>query len=48
MARNPSIASHPSLDQWIELVADGRILIHTGKVDIGQRKIVMAKYNGNS
>jgi nicotinate dehydrogenase subunit B len=37
MASNPSIESHPSLDQWIELVADGRILIHTGKVDIGQR-----------
>ena len=37
MANNPSIESHPSLAQWIELVADGRILIHTGKVDIGQR-----------
>ena len=37
MANNPSIESHPRLDQWIELVADGRILIHTGKVDIGQR-----------
>ena len=37
MINNSSIASHPSLDQWIELVADGRILIHTGKVDIGQR-----------
>ena len=37
MVNYPSIASHPSLDQWIELVADGRILIHTGKVDIGQR-----------
>ena len=37
MIGNPSIDSHPNLGQWIELVADGRILIHTGKVDIGQR-----------
>ena len=37
MAGNQSIESHPSVGQWIELVADGRILIHTGKVDIGQR-----------
>ncbi len=34
---HPSIEAHPDLDQWIEIVAEGRILVHTGKVDIGQR-----------
>ena len=37
MASHPSIDSHPNVDQWIEFVTDGRILLHTGKVDIGQR-----------
>ena len=37
MAGNPSIDSHPKVNQWIEFVTEGRILIHTGKVDIGQR-----------
>ena len=37
MAKHPSIDLHPNVDQWIELVSDGRILLHTGKVDIGQR-----------
>tara|TARA_B100000315_G_scaffold260815_1_gene325744 strand:- start:1305 stop:3473 length:2169 start_codon:yes stop_codon:yes gene_type:complete len=35
--RHPSIADHPDLDQWIEMGADERIILHTGKVDIGQR-----------
>jgi nicotinate dehydrogenase subunit B len=34
---HPSIADHPGLDQWIEMGADERIILHTGKVDIGQR-----------
>ena len=25
------------MDQWIELTTEGRIIVHTGKVDIGQR-----------
>ena len=25
------------MDQWIELTSEGRIIVHTGKVDIGQR-----------
>ncbi len=37
MAGHPSIADHPALDQWIEMGADDRIILHTGKVDIGQR-----------
>jgi CO/xanthine dehydrogenase Mo-binding subunit len=37
MAGHPSIDSHPNVNQWIEFITDGRILIHTGKVDIGQR-----------
>ncbi len=37
MGSHPSIDSHPNVDQWIEFVTDGRILLHTGKVDIGQR-----------
>ena len=34
---HPSIEAHPDLDQWIEISKDERILLHTGKVDIGQR-----------
>ena len=37
MVSHPSIDSHPHVNQWIELTSDERILIHTGKVDIGQR-----------
>lgn len=34
---HPSLADHPQLDQWVEIAADERIVLHTGKVDIGQR-----------
>ena len=37
MTDHPSIAGHPCVDQWIELTTEGRIIVHTGKVDIGQR-----------
>ena len=37
MADNGSITQHPDLDQWVEIGADERVTIHTGKVDIGQR-----------
>ena len=32
-----SLERHPRLDSWIEIGTDGRILLRTGKVDIGQR-----------
>ncbi len=31
------LARHPDLDSWIGIGVDGRILLRTGKVDIGQR-----------
>lgn len=34
---SPSLDRHPDLDSWIEIGPDGRILLRTGKVDIGQR-----------
>ena len=34
---SPSLAKHPGLDEWVSVGADGRISIHSGKVDIGQR-----------
>lgn len=37
MTGHPSIADHPGLDQWVEIAAEDRIILHTGKVDIGQR-----------
>ena len=37
MTGHPSISAHPDLDQWIELTDDGRVLLHTGKVELGQR-----------
>jgi CO/xanthine dehydrogenase Mo-binding subunit len=37
VTKHPSIEAHPDLDQWIEVCEGGRILLHTGKVDIGQR-----------
>ncbi len=37
MAGSASLETHPGLDQWIEIAEDERILVHTGKVDIGQR-----------
>tara|TARA_R110000868_G_scaffold11116_10_gene54520 strand:+ start:11087 stop:13243 length:2157 start_codon:yes stop_codon:yes gene_type:complete len=32
-----SLKKHPGLDEWVSVGEDGRIAIHTGKVDIGQR-----------
>lgn len=37
MPHNPSLARHPGLDEWLAIGADGRVKIHTGKVDIGQK-----------
>ena len=37
MAGHPSIANYPNVNDWIELSADKRVTIHTGKVEIGQR-----------
>jgi CO/xanthine dehydrogenase Mo-binding subunit len=37
LTKHPSITAHPDLDQWIEICEGERILLHTGKVDIGQR-----------
>ncbi len=37
VAANPSLARHPALDDWLSIGADGRIVVRTGKVDIGQR-----------
>ena len=37
MNGHPSIATHPNVDQWLEFTVDERIVVHTGKVDIGQR-----------
>jgi len=34
---NPSLARHPALDDWLSVTLDGRIVLRTGKVDIGQR-----------
>ncbi len=37
MASNPSIAAHPKLDEWISVTRDKRIVIRSGKVDLGQK-----------
>ncbi len=37
MPSSSSLARHPGLDEWLSIGADGRILLRTGKVDIGQR-----------
>jgi len=33
---NPSLSKHPNLDNWLEIGADGRVTVRSGKVDIGQ------------
>ena len=35
---SPSLAKHPGLDEWVSIGADGRISIHSGKVDIGRAR----------
>ena len=32
-----SLGRHPRLDEWLAIETDGRVLVRTGKVDIGQR-----------
>ena len=34
---NGSLTKQPNLDQWLAIGTDGRVLVRTGKVDIGQR-----------
>ena len=31
------LAKQPLLDQWIAITADGRVIVRSGKVEIGQR-----------
>ena len=37
MPSSASLSKHPNLDEWISIGADGRVIVRTGKVDIGQR-----------
>ncbi|MBK19092.1 MAG: aldehyde dehydrogenase [Rhodospirillaceae bacterium] len=37
MPESASLKKSPELDQWISIGPDGKVLIRTGKVDIGQR-----------
>ncbi|NKB19029.1 MAG: molybdopterin-dependent oxidoreductase [Alphaproteobacteria bacterium] len=37
MPNSASLNKSPGLDKWVSIAKDGRVLIHTGKVDIGQR-----------
>ena len=37
MVDSASLKKSPGLDKWVSISKDGRVLIHTGKVDIGQR-----------
>ena len=32
-----SLEKQPNLDQWMSITADGRVIVRSGKVDIGQR-----------
>ncbi len=32
-----SLEKQPNLDQWMSITADGRVVVRSGKVDIGQR-----------
>jgi CO/xanthine dehydrogenase Mo-binding subunit len=34
---NASLTKQPNLDQWLSIGSDGRVLVRTGKVDIGQK-----------
>ncbi len=37
MPSNSSINDHPNVDEWLAITTEGRVQVHTGKVDIGQR-----------
>jgi CO/xanthine dehydrogenase Mo-binding subunit len=37
MPASPSLKAHPLLDQWLAIGEDGRVIVRSGKVDIGQR-----------
>ena len=32
-----SLIKQPNLDQWLVISSDGRVIVRSGKVDIGQR-----------
>ncbi|WP_198597855.1 xanthine dehydrogenase family protein molybdopterin-binding subunit [Blastococcus atacamensis] len=33
---NPSLGNNPRLDRWVSMCADGRVLVRSGKVELGQ------------
>ena len=35
-ALSPSLAANPRLDRWLTFAADGTVVVHTGKVELGQ------------
>ena len=32
----PSLAQHPGIDAWLEVLGDGRLRVYTGKMELGQ------------
>ena len=37
MTLSPSFAKNPDLDSWLQIHADGRVTVFTGKVELGQK-----------
>ncbi len=37
MTLSPSIAKNPDLDSWLQIHADGRVTVRTGKAELGQK-----------
>ena len=36
MTGNPSLATHPNVEDWIAVRADGGVEVRSGKVEVGQ------------
>lgn len=34
--RPPSLAQHPQIDAWLQVLGDGRLRVYTGKLELGQ------------
>ena len=37
MSKHASLANSPKISDWLDFSQEGELILHTGKVDIGQR-----------
>ena len=42
MSKHSSLSNNPKVSEWLDFSQEGELILHTGKVDIGQRITALA------